>query len=317
MVSLAAKRVARRFVGGPELPEWDFGRFHIKAPSKAKQALEEALGRVDKDFAKAGFPLGKRIEVEAGTGRTGKAAYFHPSQNYIEVMPSGFRGALYEVLVHEMTHWFHHNRLGLGNRVILDKHNEVVEGRGGPEEAFADLKALEKKLKSLKRKRTNLIKKVGKAGSFSLPGYEDRQLRSGKYVREVTAVGTQAMRGSPPFIKLKVTNPSPSDLKQEDTMFGVRIVVPVQEVLPGLPALASVWERLDDEIRETERGILQARRQDTTEAYKVPGAGLDDWMPTEYAKNDFKEWFAELMTVAVLHPARLSKPVLNWLRSLT
>jgi len=312
-----ARRVARRVVGAESVEEWDFGRFHITAPSRVKRDLEAALGRVDKDFAKAGFPLGKSIEVEAGKGRTGKAAYFHPSRNYIEVMPSGFRGALYEVLVHEMAHWFHHNRLGLGNRAILDKHDEIVEGRGGPEVPFADLKSLEKKLKSLKRKQTNLIKKIGKAGSFSLPGYEDRQRRAGKYVREVTAVGAQAMRGALPFIKLRVANPSPSDIEQGDpNAFVFNIVVPVGEVLPGLPALASAWEQLDDEIRETERGILQARRQDTTEAYKVPGAGLDDWMPTEYAKNDFKEWFAELMTVAVLQPARLSKPVVGWLRSL-
>jgi hypothetical protein len=179
------------------------------------------------------------------------------------------------------------------------------------------LKALEKELASLKRKQMALVKQVEKAGSFSLPGYEDRQRRSGTYTRQVTVWGVQAMRGALPFIKLKVTNPSPSDIKQGDpNAFAFTILAPLEDVLPGLPSIASAWKQLGDEIETTERRLLQARRQNTTEAYARPGDDLDDWMPTEYAKNDFKEWFAELMTVAVLHPAQQSKPVKDWLHSL-
>lgn len=314
-----AKRVVRRFLAAAELAEWDFGRFHITAPSTVREDLEKILDRLDKSFAHAGFPLGERIKIEAGTGRTGHPAYFHPGQNTIEVMPSGFRSALYELLVHETAHWFHYNRLGLGNKAILDKYHEVLRARGrGVEEPYAALKALEKELASLKRKQTALIKKIEKAGSFSLPGYEDRQRRSGEYTREVTVMGIQAMRGSLPFIKLKVTNPSPSDIAQRDpNAFGFHgISVPLTEVLPALPSIAAAWKQLDEEIHATEYRLLQARRQDTTEAYARLGDDLDDWMPTEYAKSDFKEWFAELMTVAVLHPSQQSKTVRDWLHSL-
>jgi hypothetical protein len=318
-MDLIARRVASRFLtAAPELEEWDFGRFHITADPKARQLLEEALGRADKAYSQAGFPLGKKVDVRTGT-RSGGAAYFVPRGNYIEISSRVIRiGALFEGLVHELAHWFHYNRLpgGFNNEDVWDKHDEIIEGRGGPEAPFADLDQLKKKLTSLKRKRTALFKKISKAGKFNLPGYEDRIGRSGKYVREVRTFGVQPMRGGQKLIKMEIFNPSPSDLEGNPQKSlsegGIYAYVPVQEVLPGLPTLASAWDKLDAEIRETEDAISTAHNRDrTTDRYQT---SLDDWMPTEYGKTDVDEWLAELLTMAVL--GRVSKPVLDWLKSL-
>ena len=314
----------RRIAAGPALTEWDFGRFRITAPDKVKQFLEDVLGRVDKSYSKAGFPLGKRIEVKMGSGRSDAAAYFQPQGNYIGIMSKAIRGGiLYESLVHELAHWFHFNRLsgGFHNSDVLDKYDEVIESQGGEVAPDVDLGELEKKLKSLKRKRLTLLKKIGKVGRFKVPGHEDRVRRSGgKYVREVWTYGVQPMQGGLPFIKLRIENPSASDLKKKPLPTSgfhegkYHDLVPVEFLLPGLGSMATKWKRLQAEINEVEEAIVvYRRRHHGTGRYEET---LSDWMATEYGKTDVEEWFAELMTVAVLNPAKLSKPAMAWLHSL-
>ena len=158
-------------------------------------------------------------------------------------------------------------------------HNVVPGGFGNPR-----IKAMYAKAMG------ELTTKAGvKRGmTYEKAGWDNPFTKDTPYVRKYEVVSVTKAKTT-----VKLLNPSPSDVKR----MGPRDIL---EVVP-----TSYMERLlNPEVMVDVHGGVH------------PKGGISVWVPTEYAKTNANEWFAELVTPYVLHPSGTDPLVKKWIGSL-
>lgn len=269
--------------------------------------LLDAFKRAETDYRAAGFPLHGVITVKvmARAFNSLRSFYTEDEGGYIQLIPHNLKAPdAYETLIHEIAHFYHNHFVtgGFRNHAIQSRYNEVksAQNTGGSQiEQFIDqMKAAEKAFDAR-------IRKVFHPGfTYEKEDYAGFGPSSGKYTRQYRVVRWEGKK-----LLVEILNPSdwdrqirPGMTTHYDTIGNPRVLAPL---IPELQVMAIRQSAMIDEYN----ALVDSAKDDRYENLR------SEWIPTNYAKTNYREWFAEVMTTAVLHPNVLSDQVWAWLRS--
>lgn len=316
MILTQAERIVERFVLAKEQPKvLRFGVFQITVSAanvKHVPVLEEGFSKAERDYASAGFPLKGEVQIVVKGMGWRQRSFFTP--NYIGIIPHNLtRPDSFHTFIHELAHWYHWNQVsgGFHNEAIIDKFTEVksekVTGGSNYERLQDVLKAKEKELEKLK-------KSIPRGTVVKLEDWNDPFRHDYKYVREYKVVKMGDRSGHMTFCEL--LNPSPWDIEvnkhtAKPGEFFAKILT--QSILEAVPALAEKAKAMREELSALwDQSNAYAMGKEKETRYEEVRS---EWIPTNYARENPLEWFAELMTTMILHPTSLSDTVQAWFKS--
>jgi hypothetical protein len=158
-------------------------------------------------------------------------------------------------------------------------HNVVPGGASNPK-----VKAkYQWAMASLTPKKSGVVKGM----TYEKPGWDNPHTKDIPYTRIYKVVSVTKTKST-----VEIQNPSAFDKKHR-------------------PHLREEMPTSYLEAKLNPRGVVQ----DAHGASHTEG-GISAWVPSEYAKTNEREWFAELVTPHVLHPAGTDPAVKAWLNSL-
>lgn len=293
------------------------GKFDVYFPPQHEKSLEGVLSIldwVDKEYTSAGFHLTKPIRVvmaAVGSNRSN----FTPDLNTIYVYPGAFKQK--GVLIHEMAHWFHFNRVhgGFHNpEIIKQYHASMVAFKhsGGPVEQNPK-KVLLEKLRAEYDALANDKTQLAKGMVLNIPGMANPYTDRSMYIRQfkVRTVGKKTC-------KVEVLNPNAYD-KSVAARTGWKEGQPLIRD-EDTKSLIYHMNTQDDKARRTElQNQIQKLEGEIVDEF-VPSElyesdALHSWMPSKYAMKNPLEWFAELVTYRILKPSQMAPEVISWLAS--
>lgn len=309
----------------------DHNGFHvILAPRDL--GLEELslalLDRVARDYQAAGFPLRKQVNVLVQGVKGANRSMFYRGYNLIQLLPRPMarESDFYHTVVHEIAHWYHFNQVAgaFGNPVIKAKYIESVRGAAKVDltQVGNPLDRLRAKRKILEVKREEATKAMAlKRGMIvKIPGMVNPFQGNEPYVREYKVLAAPGAKTT----RVELLNPSSWDLDlavkqgwklpllRDEHTGNLRRHVATPEQLEALSAvdreLAAVDKERNDIVVDLHSG---GKRMPDTRYEELQ----TDWVPTTYAKQNEREWFAELMCVAILKPGAMKPQVLEWLKT--
>jgi hypothetical protein len=290
-----------------------FGVFTIEiTPTYEKYLpiLEDGFAKAEQLFARAGFPLQKKVEIIVKGQGWKQRSYFTP--NYLGIIPHNIeQPGAFHVFVHELAHWYHWNQVsgGFTNSSIKYRFNEVqsVTPTGG-----SVLDRLKDSIAAKQKEEAKLLKSLAKGAVVEVEGHDNIFNKKDRYTRKYKVIKPADRTGRYTFCEL--LNPSPWDIetsKHTSTPNDFTRKVFTQDLLRAVLGLKEKIETVTRELHalyEQQNDIAMGKAQDTR--YQEL---LTDWVPTQYAKENHLEWFAELLTTAVLDPGRLAPFVQEWL----
>jgi len=243
------------------------GPFRMYIPpglSGLQSSLQDTLGTVWALYKNAGLSLGSGPIAVALGGRV--ESLYDVSGNYVLMTTHHIRNPKSTVLIHEMAHWYHYNKVpgGVSNPKVKAKYQWA--------------------LASLAPRKSGVVKGM----TYEKIGWDNPYTKDIPYTRIYKLVSVTKTKST-----VELQNPSEFDKKHRMNA--------LREVLP-----TSYLEQLLNP-----GGLV-------TDAHGVSHleGGISPWVPTEYAKTNEREWFAELVTPHVLHPTSTDPEVRAWLDSL-
>ena len=313
--------------GSKKLDHLGFQVIISEAALEQEAEVLALLTRVARDYQSAGYPLKKRVNVLVqGVKGTNRSRFYGDGYNLIQLLPKTLSKEpdYYHTVVHELAHWYHFNQVagGFHNPEIVTKFSESVRAAlkvdsttvGTP---LDRVKALHARLEQ--RKDKLLVASNPKRGDvISVPGKLNPFVGNEPYTRQYKVLKAPGKKTT----MTELLNPSPWDL-QVWTQAGRKPPVLREEVTHSLrhhhmtPEIRAELKELDVEIakvtqewRDLVKGLGTSRFEETRYEDQVT-----DWVPTTYAKENHKEWFAEVMTAAILKPGSMKPHVLEWLKT--
>lgn len=299
----------------------------------AEAALEQEaevlalLTRVARDYQSAGYPLRKRVNVLVqGVKGTNRSRFYGDGYNLIQLLPKTLSKEpdYYHTVVHELAHWYHFNQVagGFHNPEIVTKFSESMRGAAKVDSTTVGtpldrVKALHGRLEA--RKDKLLAASNPKRGDvISVPGKMNPFVGNDPYIRQhkvLKAPGkkttmTELLNPSPWDLQVWAqTGRKPPVLREEDT-FSLRYHHQSPETREEIKAIGVEIAAVAKEWGDLVKGLGTSRFEDSR--YEDQ---LTDWVPTTYSKQNEREWFAEVMTTAVLKPGALKPQVHEWLKT--
>ena len=266
-----------------------FSPTYAKTFPDAKAELLHVAGL----YAKAGLPLSGQCSILLGKSAARDSAY-HRAQRAIQLNPE-HDGI--STMIHEIAHWQHDVGPGFGDRDIIDKYRLAMS-----EKHDTDSKPYDKMVarQAIVRKESKELDKV-----MATP-----QCRRG-------ATFTAVVGGvSWDYVVLR-RNDKEVTVRKTPTSGGAS----VEETLRGYDVNPLFVEDWSDAVKKSRDLFEEDNRlvQEINQLYKklddTYNGTLSDWLPTEYAKKNEMEWFAELVTTMLLHPTKLTPEVQGWLKA--
>lgn len=313
-----------------EHQEITFRIFQITTLQKylsAMPSIQEGLERAEKDFAQAGFPLKGIVRIKVmGKGRA-ERSFFQTPTNFIQILPVVFNTGVvnYVTFIHELAHWYHWNRVpgGFNNKDIFGK---FVEARGSsPTHAkpVSEFDFLQQEIEVLKKKEAELLRSVSKGSVVEIEDWNDPYRKDVRVTRKYRII--KPVPGSKGrYTETELLTPSSWDLQIAQSQGWKPPYIKhifTKDLVRAIPGLDESVSKVQGELQdryEKSNAIATAIHNDPTLRYEKReeeyAKGVGEWMPTEYARTNHKEWFAELVTNRIVKPSNLSQPVKDWLR---
>lgn len=308
----------------------DLQNFQIIIAEVALEQEAEVLAlltRVARDYQSAGYPLKKRVNVLVqGVKGTNRSRFYGDGYNLIQLLPKtrSKEPDYYHTVVHELAHWYHFNQVpgGFHNPEILTKFSESVRGAARVDSTTVGtpldrVKALHGRL-TARKERLETASNPKRGDVISIPGKLNPFVGNEPYIRQHKVLKAPGKKTT----MTELLNPSPWDL-QVWTQAGRKPPVLREEVTHSLrhhhltPEIRAELKELDVEIakvaqewRDLHKGLGENRFEETRYEDQIT-----DWVPTTYAKQNEREWFAEVMTAAILKPGAMKPQVHEWLKA--
>lgn len=330
----SAVRVADKFAAKvPRVPAdsqtVEHGEFKIIFPPAELPMQELTLGlldRVARDYQSAGYPLTKTVRVLVqGTRGTNRSAYYGDPYRFIQLLPRPMarESDFYHTVVHEIAHWYHDNIVsgGFGNADIRAKYIQAIRGIAGVDPTTVgssrdrEHAMLEKLREEMKDLENEAVSELKRGSIISIPGKSNPFVGNEPYTRQYKVLKAPGKKTT----LVEMLNPSPWDLDmakrsgrpppivREEPTASLRYHLRSPEAEQRLSVLRVTYETLAEDYRKKYEG-----QRGSEDRYQVLHS---EWVPTEYSKENSHEWFAELMTTAILHPEALTSEVHKWLKT--
>lgn len=312
-------RVAARGMDLPEGTEQvEHGKFKIWVTPSSQPYLKDTLDLlawVDREYTTSGIPLGSGpIGVVLGArGGSTQSAYL-PDRNVFWLVPKTLRDQTKATVIHEVAHWYHHNRLGVMNPEVLSKFGLALGLKKTKTDVQKDLAAKKSEIQRLRDDLEFLENGKGqlrRGQVYTSEGWDNPHLKNAPYTRSIKILSV-----SPKKTKLQVLNPSPYEVARKIPLVREE---PTRSVAWGFltpedkTQLKEIQKTLDDAVSGYNVWVKSEEfNRDFDTRYEHQ---LNEWLPTEYAKKNVLEWWAELVTAYILHPANLTPEVKSWISS--
>ena len=304
-----------------------FGKFKIWVTPTNEKYLEDAktlLAWTDQKYTAAGLPLGNGpIQVLlAARGGSARSVY-EPNYNVIWMVPSALRGRTQATFIHEFGHWYHHNKLGMYNQDIVSQFDKAMAlnfTRPAKSDTQKVLLALRKELEGLREEQEGLeLGGLHKGLVIEKNGWDNPHVRTTPYVRKYKVLSVKGK-----VTKVELLNPSPADLirkvptKQDEVTASLAWEIKTPAEKERVTELRKLIDEKAEEINrflKSEEFSEETERQDLDFETRYERM-LNEWVPTDYARTNVMEWWAELLTVFILHPTKLTDTVKDWIKSI-
>jgi hypothetical protein len=312
-VDYLARVVSTRYRVAKALPlVIELGEFRVNILPKYAEfepVLREGFTKAEADYARAGFPIHGPVKVEVkGKAFGGTRSFYTTGGNFIQLVPEALRNhGDYHVFVHELAHWYHQNQIsgGFNNRDIVRKYTEV---RGTKDTGGSNFERLQDEIK-LKEKELNTLRKKIPAGTIAeVEDWDDPFRHNAKYIRKYKVIKPADREGHMTWCEL--LNPSPWDLRVSPETLKKVLTQDLVENIPGIGQQIKELKKEVSGLYDKSNDLATGKATDTR--YQELRSM---WVPTDYAKGNHLEWFAELMTTLILSPASLADEVKDWLKS--
>jgi hypothetical protein len=310
----------------------DHGIFKVTMAPKdepLRQVAVDLLERVARDYQAAGYPLKAPVRVLVqGAKGTNRSKYFHEPYNLVQLLPRPMskESDFYHTVIHELAHWYHGNRVagGFGNSTIREKYIHVMKSFRGTDQATVgtELDKIHVLIERARLKIEALESSVGlrRGVVVSVPGRENPFQGNVPYVRQYRVLKAPGRKTT----RVELLNPSPWDLQmaqkngwplpliREEATSSLLYHFQTESKKTELELARKEFEGLNEVRNSLVRGMREQGLRGAPGSYTEH---LSDWIPTTYAKTNSHEWFAELLTAAILNPSTLKAEVQDWLRS--
>lgn len=278
-----------------------FNNFMITYDKKYHDLVQPTLSgltQADTAFAASGFPLGGRdklipLRIKGRAGGSARSIYTSSEGGYIQFVPSRITSSsAMQTFIHELAHYYHNHFIpnGFGNAAITEGFEQH---KNDEQEDSLSSDAILDRIKEIKRAIKRLVKQIK-------IGERVKGLDNNEY--EVVSISS----GKQQLVTLRC-------LSQEH--FGQMYLVTYNDVISNIPALnkmaRSLQSQLDDLSRQYNQEMELGGGRSPDRYQKM----LSKWVPTKYALTNPLEWWAELMTVAVLHSGTIDQEVLDWMHN--
>jgi len=276
------------------------GKFLVWYLPRYKEYLPvvlDGLDRAEQTYQKVGYVLPQGITVlMAGLSNGQRSFYSDAHGGYIQLFPSTFKDrAAFSVFIHELAHYYHNHAVsgGFSNLVIKRQYSDLMEDRPKNAPKLDTVSVAAQKMKALEKAYQDVSKNFPKGKLLTVDG------RSVS-VREVKK------KGMTTSVVLEYVEALPSDRG-------------VLGVTKGLSALVKDIPQLKQELDDLSRQYNEVIKV-YNDAVLDPGRDIakyetprSAWFPTDYAKTNYLEWFAELVTARLVAASHLDPVVLDWI----
>lgn len=309
-------RVASRYAVDMSIPEGavrvDEGRFILwfaKSNLKLAPQIKAGLQKIEALYASAGIPLRGKVECIVRGAGGGKSYYL---SNVIQLNPKslGFKHE-HGHLTHEIAHWQHDRHIsgGFGNGEIRAKYKEAMAAPVSQGER--DVVDVKKQLAALQAERKRLtddfLRPLAQKGDlFDAP----REFGKG-----VGTANYKVLKVKPKSVEALVLNPGPFDKAPFTAEIdGSAVNRALAKTDPSIRADIERKAEVLEEKRKEEEKLRSDVFKNVSKTWDQYDTVKSDWMPTTYARENHKEWFAEIVTTMVLNPSLLKDEVKDWVK---
>jgi len=272
--------------------------------------VKKGLSRASGLFAQAGWKLPSGIPILLASRPWGSQRSFFTSAHggFIQLVPDAVVGpADFSTFVHELAHYYQFKKIGANSSEIQSRFDAASSGEGEAVSGGNSIERAQDLLDELDREQAKLAK----------------GLRKGK---ELTVM-VRPYSGPPAARKVRIRDKKGSgvntkfvleflDLTPEEERKGVKgTTYRLNALLSNIqdPTLQAAWTDLrkrKEEALGAYNDAVEGRTE--TSRYEDPRT---KWFPTEYAKKNSHEFFAELVTARLLSPQSMDPEVSGWLDS--
>jgi hypothetical protein len=279
----------------------------------------EGLKKAEGLYQRANIQLKNRIEVVIKGKGVAKNPFYDPSTKKIQIIPQGFNenlSRIVEVLVHEIAHYYHENVIsgGFKNKAIKDQYDiaKQEKNQGGSVREVA-LDEYNKQKSLVKR----IAKKIAKEGLvFKLERFDKLINKDAIFTYKILGY-TGKDEAEIEIIDVFEVKGNPVDYETKSKYFLNRpYYYPISTVAGWLTKEKDQFnyknekEKLE-ELRLKYNDIASGKVADTRfQEWRT------DWLPTNYSRKNAVEWFAEMVTAAVLEPDSMKPYVRNWFQQI-
>ena len=268
--------------------------------------LLDGLEKAENSFRKVGLPLRGVIPIRVKGKAFGnnRSFYMNLEGGFIQLVPQNLRSAdNFRTIIHEIAHYWHNHFVpgGFGNGAIRSRFNEVwrTEDTGG-----SAYDRIQSQIALQKKKLQQIAKQALRAGATFEELGQEGWSGPKTYLRQYRVVRVEGQK-----VLCEILNPSEWDKS-------IRKEGPWYDTMP----LHRVAQMVSSDYKE-EYAVFMDLLNQSNEVANDPTKNnryqdlSSIWVPTTYAKENHKEWFAELITTAVLDPNVLQPFVTDWLMS--
>jgi hypothetical protein len=318
----AAERVVERYAASVVL-EKKFGRFkviYLKQHEEHVDKLGALLEEAERMYAAAGVPIVHDISsVLSGRGASHAGALYTMGSvpPTIQFAPKSYEDPkLIHTVIHELGHYCHDKVVpgGINNSAIISKHMWAVRQKSTGKSNKVDI--LNRKMKALNEAYSRLSEEQNKRKP--LP-------RKGQVFEYDTWVN-----GVQYHVKGRIVGKADSRTVNVEVIDAPEAYIKRQQIYRRGPGPLIVPESVDsltyagkDEAKEAElKKVEEERHTVYVELSSLIKSGegrsdykthLHDWVPTNYARKNHMEYFAEMMTTYIL--GHLKPEPSEWLKS--
>jgi len=293
------------------------GRFVVWYLPKYEAGLPvvlEGLKRAEQLYQNAGYTLPQRIPVLIA-GRpfgSSRSIYTSAEGGFIQLVPSAVQTkGDFATFVHELAHYLHNHGItrGFMNADINLKFDEVKSQRS-PDVGGSPVERAQDGMKRVEKEYGQIVKAIRPGMEFQVMLPTGFMPRSPKELRPIKVVKKKG-RGRGTKIVFEYLEPTQGEreigvLGNTMPMFSFLKKV----TLPGVTDAFMDLEERREKALEAYNAAVEQQGGDAASAYQDPRS---DWFPTEYAKTDAMEWFAELVTARLMAPAKMAPEARDWL----
>jgi len=287
--------------------------------------IREGLEKASRDFSSAGFPLRGKVDIVVKGKGAAQRSFFDPNTNHVQILPNALKsGDNYFTFIHELAHWYHYNNVPgkFNNGKIIEKFIWAKEEAPTKAQAVDPYDILREEIAKLELDKGKLLRMVAKGAIVEITSWDNPFTHNEKVTRKYRVIKPVPGKGGK-LTEVELLNPSPNDMATIVSQGWKPPYIrhhPTSELLEATPGLKEriTAVNLEIEIKVKEMNDLVVKRENTpSEAYQrrenLYQNKLSDWMPTEYARKNPREWFAELLTTRVVKPSELSDEVKKWM----